>query len=63
MISFGNAQPRLEIRCLACRARLICPTGSYKSAKLRILFLVAFGNWKCYYLPCFKESDSLEHDL
>ena len=22
------------------------------------LFPVAFGCWKCYYLPCFKESDS-----
>ena len=23
-----------------------------------LLFLVAFGYWKCYYLFCFKESDS-----
>ena len=63
MISFGKVQPRLEIRCPACRARPTCPTGSYKSAKLRILFLVAFGNWKCYYLRCFKERDSWNIDL
>ena len=25
-----------------------------------VLFTVAFGYWKCYYSPCFKESDSLD---
>ena len=32
--------------------------AAVKAQSSGILFLVAFGNWKCYYLPCFKESDS-----
>ena len=49
----------LEIICPTRRARPISPTGSCKSAKLHNLFSVAFGNLKCYYSLCFKESDSL----
>ena len=58
MINFGKVQPRLEIRCPACRACLICLTGSCKARSSKILISVAFGNWKCYYSLCFKESDS-----
>ena len=32
--------------------------AAVKAQSSRILFLVAFGNWKCYYLIRFKESDS-----
>ena len=32
--------------------------AAIKAQSSKILISVAFGNWKCYYLPCFKESDS-----
>ena len=42
--------------CLTRRTRptLLLPT----SAKHHLCFSVAFGCPKCYYSPCFKESDS-----
>ena len=34
------------------------PPAAVKSRSSKILISVAFRHWKCYYLPCFKESDS-----
>ena len=34
------------------------PPAAVKARSFKILISVAFRNWKCYYLPCFKESDS-----
>ena len=34
------------------------PQAAVKARSSKILISVTFGNWKCYYPPCFKESDS-----